>query len=174
MLAGLLFCLVLLALVPLAFAAGIRYVATPSVPIGFWRTTAWHPGDGPLARGTFVELCLPEDVATFGKSRTYIAAGSCPGNAEPLMKRIAAVPGDRVILTDAGLFVNGTLLAGTRPFATDSHGRPLPGIPRGERRVGAAEYWVIGTVPRSWDSRYWGAVPSADIRSTAQPLWLTG
>ena len=62
--------------------------------------------------------------------------------------------------------VNGERLANSATMAQDSAGRSLKHVVWGKRRVGADEVWLFGlNNRRSWDSRYFGPVPSrADAR----------
>jgi type IV secretory pathway protease TraF len=47
----------------------------------------------------------------------------------------------------------------------DSAGRPLPHVAWGKRRVAAGQVWLFGfNDRRSWDSRYFGPVPLANVR----------
>jgi len=50
--------------------------------------------------------CLPPELAAFGRARQYLGSGDCPGGAQPVLKRIGAVAGDVVELTDTTAAVN--------------------------------------------------------------------
>jgi conjugative transfer signal peptidase TraF len=91
----------------------------------------------------------------------------------PVVKEIVAVPGDRVRVERSGLAVNGRELAGAALLGRDTHGRPLPHVRLGQHRLGEDELWVLGPAsPRSWDSRYFGPIATAQVVATVQP-WLT-
>jgi len=158
-------------LLPLAFLpfladACLRVPTTPSVPPGLYLLTHRAP-----VRGGWVVVCLPEDVARRGRRRGYLGAGRCPGGASEVLKRVAALPGDEVIVSPLGLVVDGQPLPRTARRARDSAGRPLPAIPAGVYPVAPGTAWLYSDHhPRSWDSRYYGPVPLAGVRSTARLL----
>ena len=55
--------------------------------------------------------------------------------------------------------------------ARDSAGRPLAHVSLGERRVGEDEIWLFGfNNARSWDARYFGSVPSENLRGVLKPV----
>lgn len=91
------------------------------------------------------------------------------------MKEIAAIPGDRVLLSGQGLVVNGRQIPVTEVKSMDRSGRSLVHAPYGERLVGAAEIGVLGIDRRvSWDSRYYGPVPLDHVRVGALPVLAFG
>jgi conjugative transfer signal peptidase TraF len=139
---------------------------TRSVPPGLYLLTY-----GPPRRGGFLVVCLPERLGTYGRERGYLAPGPCPGGASEVLKRVAALPGDVVEVTDGGLVVNGEPLPATARRALDSAGRAVETIPAGRYRVEPGTLWLYAThSPRSWDSRYYGAIPLVGVRSSARRL----
>jgi conjugative transfer signal peptidase TraF len=154
-----------------AQAAGLRVNATPSMPTGLWMVTATSLSPG---RGEIIVECLPDSgPAREAFHRGYIAAGSCPGGTEPLVKPIAAISGDVVAVSAAGIAVNNSPIANTAPLGRDDAGRPLEPVPAGLYRVPPGELWLLsGHDPRSFDSRYFGAVPIAGVRGTARAIWV--
>jgi conjugative transfer signal peptidase TraF len=155
----------------LAGAAGLRVNATTSMPRGLWRVAAT---EARVERGEIVSVC-PSDGAAIREAarRGYISAGPCPGGYEPLVKPVAAIAGDLVTITAGGVAVNGEPMADTAPLEEDSAGRQLRPIPAGTYRVPAGAVWLLsGHDPRSFDSRYFGAVPTANIQGLARPVWV--
>ena len=153
----------------LAHGAGVVINATPSMSQGVWQTT-----DQALARSVVVVACPPSTPALkLGADRHYLSSGDCPSFDEPLIKPIAAVPGDTVVVQPDGLIeVNGTPLTNSRSLHHDDDGRPLSGVPAGTYTVAPGQVWLISTYsPRSFDSRYLGPVPISSIRGTVKPLW---
>jgi conjugative transfer signal peptidase TraF len=151
-------------------AAGARICLSPSAPAGLY-----VPSGEPLAAGTWVQLCLPEPIVSFGRERGYHPAGwppaRCPDGSAAVLKRVAALPGDLVEVREEGIAVNGRLLPGTRPQPIDSQRRPLSRLAGLRRRVPDGKCWVYSdTVPNSWDSRYYGPVPIASIVTPMRPL----
>lgn len=155
-----------------AQALGFRVNTSASMPVGLWRVAPLSATEP--RRGEIVTACLPDIFGTReAASRGYLSAGSCPDGFEPLVKRIAAVPGDVVTVARAGISVNGEPVAGTAQLDQDSAGRVLQGVSAGVYQVPAARVWLLsGHDPRSWDSRYFGAVPVENVQTTAQPVWV--
>jgi conjugative transfer signal peptidase TraF len=157
--------------IALAEAAGLRVNATASMPRGIWRVEA---AGTRIARGEVVSVCLPDTPAVREAARRgYISAGACPGGHEPLLKPIAAIAGDAVTVTGHVIAVNGEPIAVSAPLYSDSAGRPLQPIPAGVYHVPGDTVWLLSAHdPRSFDSRYFGAVPVASIQGIAHPIWV--
>jgi len=127
--------------------------------------------DAPIMRGTLVAACLPAAIARTGLTRGYLQAGDCPGGAEPVAKVLGALPGDVVEVAPDGVAVNGVPFANSATAARDSTGQPLTHVAWGVRRVAAGEVWLFGFHNRrSWDARYFGALPLAAVRGALRPI----
>jgi conjugative transfer signal peptidase TraF len=143
---------------------GIRVNASSSLPIGLYVKTS-------ARRANLVEFCPPEPFASFSKGRSYRPSGNCPDAAEPLMKPVVAAEGDIVEVSASGVAVNGRLLPNSNPRPVDTRDRPLRHWPFGNYRVAASTVWVVSSFnQRSFDSRYFGPIPSVCIRSRLLPL----
>jgi len=146
--------------------AGLRLNTTSSMPRGLYRSLG-----GPVTTGAWVSVCLPSEIARFGVERSYLGAGSCPNGTEPVLKVVAAVAGDVVQVTAAGVAVNGELLAHSRALERDRGGRELVAYSAGVRTLATGELWLHSPFEeRSWDSRYFGPVPSACVTDVVAPL----
>jgi len=154
-----------------AYAAGLRINTTPSMPSGLWMIVSARMAP---KRGDIVAVCLPDGAALRqAMRRGYIAEGPCPDEAEPLVKPVAAVSGDLVTVSLNGISVNATPVASTAALARDEAGRALRPVPAGSFRVASDEVWLLsGRDRRSFDSRYFGAVPIAAVVGVARPLWV--
>ena len=87
------------------------------------------------------------------------------------MKPIVAVAGDTVEVTLHGVAINGGLLPNSAALPLDTENRPLQHWPYNTYRVAPSTVWVISSFnARSFDSRYFGPVPIASIRSHLRPL----
>lgn len=153
-----------------AYLAGLRVNTTNSMPEGLWWVGSIDPAS--LHRGQVVTFCLPDTAGEFASVRGYIGAGDCPGNRELLLKPVAALPGDAVALGPDGVSINGRTIPESQVQTTDSAGRSVPHAASGVVEPGTV--WVLAVhAPLSFDSRYFGAVPIANLRGTAFPLLVT-
>jgi conjugative transfer signal peptidase TraF len=155
--------------VHVADAAGLRINHTPSLPMGLWRVT---PVERPLERGQIVSFCPPDRAPVRqARERRSIGSGRCSGGYEPLLKRIEALPGDRVRSDIAGLAVNGIRLARRPRLEVDHPAGRIIGARLGTTLLGPGEYWVGTAHPRSFDSRHFGPVPASHVIGTAVLLF---
>jgi type IV secretory pathway protease TraF len=158
---------------------------TPSLPLGVYLRA-----DLQLEPGVLVSVCLEEEVAQEARYQGILAAGSCPGAAVPLLKKIAAVGGgvvdgdvvdggvvdggvvdaDVVEITAEGIFVAGRWLQPPAPRRS-ALGLRLRPWPVGRYEIGPGQLWLTADHPRSWDSRYFGPVEAASVLGTYRPLW---
>ena len=132
----------------------------------------YHAVNREPSRGDLVLACLPENVARFGLERGYLARGrGCGDGIEPVGKVLAAVPGDTVEIAPKFVAINGKPLSNTATISRDSRGNTVTHLSWGLRRVQPGQAWLIGgSNARSWDSRYFGSVPLASIRSALEPI----
>lgn len=85
-----------------------------------------------------------------------------------LIKHIAGVPGDTVRVTREGSYINGKLWPHSAMPADTNGYRPYP---FGTYTLHPGQYWLLGSAPDSWDSRYLGAIPWDAIAFNIAPLW---
>lgn len=152
------------ALVSLAFNSWVGqtpllvYNASASAPKGFYRV---HPVNG-LRRGEWVLMTTPESVRALADERRYLPA------SVPMIKTVAALPGDEICSIGATIRVNGERVA-TRQ-SHDRQRRPLPQW-QGCRTLRSGEFFPLNAdSPYSFDGRYFGAVPMALIRGHLEPF----
>jgi conjugative transfer signal peptidase TraF len=161
-----------LTLLVLATLPGVRYNGSGSVPVGFWYETMQI---GPVARGETIAICPPPQAAAIGLARGYLQRSPmCSSGVMPLAKVVVAVAGDTVRVTGAGLTVDGVRIDGSGRLARDPSNRPMLAIPPGTYEVAPGTVWVLGSEPRSFDSRYYGAVSLRGQAGQLFPLALTG
>ncbi len=160
-----------LALLGACWLAGLRLNLTGSLPVGLYLVSRAAP-----VRQAIVLTCLPREVAAFARERGYVSSGgACPGGVLPVGKPILALAGDTVTVTPTGLLVNGTPVPNSRPLASDRKGRPLPRLAVGRYGVAPGQLWVVSSFsPFSFDSRYFGAVETGQVRANVRRLWTTG
>jgi conjugative transfer signal peptidase TraF len=140
--------------------AGLRVNTSASLPVGLYIASS---------EGGLVEFC-PDDHG-LSAERRYRSKGVCPDAAAPLLKPVVGRTGDEIVLSDAGITVNGSLLPHTAPLEKDSSGRPLTHFPFGRYRGAPKTIWVASSFsPRSYDSRYLGPIPQTAIRARLRTL----
>ncbi len=154
-------------LVGISQAFELRINWTESMPLGLYQRV-----DPALVRGEWVAVCLNGEAARIARERHYLIAGSCPSGVTEIVKRIAAIPGDRIELGPYGVRVNGEAIPSSELLDRDTQGAPLSHADEGEFVLAEGRYWVMGThVRRSWDSRYFGPIAREQIVGGARPLW---
>ena len=115
-------------------------------------------GNHEIGRGDYVMIKSDERMEPFFKRGTKIA------------KLAKAVEGDRVEIRHGLVKINGkesgTLESYTLEklnMSADMFNRTLV--------VGPGELWVQGTLPRTFDSRYWGTVKPEQVAGKAYPIF---
>lgn len=160
---------VVMAAVIIGSTLGFRINTTESMPFGIWRLA---PLPAQITRGMVVVACLPPgDIAAMARRRGYIGRGDCPTDGEPLLKPVAAISGDEVVVSDHGIAVNGVAIPNSAPLTKDDSGRPLSAA-LGTWQVLSGEVWLVSSYsPNSFDSRYFAGIPVSDIRAEARAIW---
>jgi type IV secretory pathway protease TraF len=88
----------------------------------------------------------------------------------PLLKHVAAMPGDVVRVTPEGSYINGKLW----PYSGVPVTPPYRPFPFGTYTLQLGQYWLLGSNPESWDSRYIGPIPVDLIAGPIRPIWMAG
>jgi len=71
--------------------------------------------------------------------------------------------------------VNGAPVPNSQALAMDRKGRPLPQLATGRYVVRLRTVWILSPYSRfSFDSRYFGAVETAQVRARIRRLWTAG
>lgn len=133
--------------------------ASASAPIGLYRISSPHrarAGDMVIARA-------PSRYRSFAARRHYL-----PANV-PLVKRIAAVPGDIVCASGHEIIVNGRRVAERRP--RDGKGRLMPWW-GGCVTLRPGSLFLLMDDPASFDGRYFGPTEPGDVLGQARPIWI--
>jgi conjugal transfer pilin signal peptidase TrbI len=128
-----------------------------------------------------VHRCLPpyrvflvdrhaRDVARGGLV-AFHARGLAPYFADGtvVIKALAGLPGDRVEVTAERVWVNGVVRAEGLALARTLGKRPEDFV-RAET-VPPGHLWVLGASPDSFDARYWGMLPEAQVVGRAYALF---
>lgn len=148
-----------------ASIGGYRLNLTPSEPLGLWRIDALQR---PVAIGDLVFICPPETSAIEeARVRGYLRRGLCAGGFAPLIKTVAALPGQHVDITDH-VAIDGRNLPASTLRDRDGEGRALTPDPGGI--VPPHHLFLHSSFASSYDSRYFGPVPDSGLLGLAQPV----
>ncbi len=156
---------VMAALAGIGLISGIRLNLTPSEPLGIWRIE-------PLSRdpivGDLVFICPPptpqlEDAW----KRGYLRRGLCAGGFAPLIKTIAALPGQHIEIGNT-VAIDGAVLNASLVRASDGQGRPI--IPYSGGIVPPGHVFLHSSFASSYDSRYFGPVPISGLLGLAEQI----
>ncbi|NTF89558.1 S26 family signal peptidase [Agrobacterium rhizogenes] len=133
--------------------------ASASVPIGLYRVTA----ERRFSVADLVAMMPPTPVADFMVQHAYI------GRGVPLLKRVAALPGQRVCRIGRAVMVDGRPLGDA--LDRDRRGRQLP-VWQGCRRIANGELFLMNSgVEDSFDGRYFGPVAAQTVIGRATPIY---
>jgi len=149
----------LLAVAVALWSTGIRVNTTASFPVGLYRQT--EPGTA-VKKGDFVLACLPREKW----HREPPWSLRCPDRAMPILKKIAALPNDRVEIAAEGVRVNDRMVANSKLLSTQVSTATSGIVPDGM-------VWLFSDyAPDSYDSRYFGPIPLPAIQAVVRPLWV--
>lgn len=161
-------------MLPVVFLLSFRFTVnvTPSMPVGLYRL---FPVDRPIVRGDVIQICPSPDLAKVVAEReTSGLRGACFYQTVPLLKYVAALPGDVVDLRDSGVTVNGVTLPGSAAMPPRKGRPPVPHVARGRYVLKPGQLWLWTPYYRSWDSRYFGPVSTAYVRGFARAVCASG
>jgi conjugative transfer signal peptidase TraF len=147
---------------------GATLVVQPR-PFLIWNVSASAPtglyavaGRSDLSVGDMVIARLPEPWRLFAARRHYL-----PANV-PLVKRVAAVAGDRVCAIGSSLWISGRFAGARR--ARDGAGRQMPSWSNC-LTLKSGDLLLLMDRPDSFDGRYFGITDESDVVGRAVPLW---
>lgn len=152
--------LVVLGLILTGFRVGIdvqRLIGKPAcMP---WMVYVWHKANQVEPEvGFYVVARMPA---------IGMAVGARPGDR--IVKKVAAVPGDKIRIEGTELWING--IHSDRLWLAKS----LPGKVVGDfdknMTLKAGEFFLMGTTKESFDSRYWGPIHREAIIGYAYPVF---
>ena len=132
---------------------------SPSAPIGLYEVLPHES----LKRGAWVIVAPSQRLADFLAARGYLPRGV------PLLKAIAALPGQRVCRAGLTIAVDGRAMALAR--RRDHLGRALPAWSGCVTLAQDQIFLLNAGVPDSLDGRYFGATKVRQVLGVAHPLW---
>ena len=148
----------------------VASIVAPPRPRLVWNTSASAPvglyavgdRDG-IEAGDMVIAWVPRRARALAAARHYL-----PANV-PLVKRVAAAPGDTICAANDHIRVNGRWVAWRR--SRDGRGRPMPAW-RGCITLGeGALFLLMADSADSFDGRYFGPTSRGDVIGKAALLW---
>jgi conjugative transfer signal peptidase TraF len=141
--------------------AKLIWNASPSVPTGLY----WLRPDPDFKIGNLVVVAAPAALSDFLSRRGYLPSGM------PLLKRVAAGPGQVVCRAGLSITVDGFPVG--QALRSDRAGRALP-VWQGCRPILATEIFLMNTgVPNSLDGRFFGPISQRSILGHAIPIWVS-
>ena len=151
-------------------AATLATLIVPVSHFAIWNRTASVPTGLYLVRGTAnllvgerVAIDPPPELRRLLAERHYLPDGI------PLLKRIAAVRGQRVCRFAYGVTIDGKFAGVAR--TRDRLGRPLPAW-FGCHKLRSGELFLMNpAAPDSFDGRYFGMLRMTDVIGRAVPVW---
>lgn len=139
-------------------APRLLWNASASAPLGLYHL---HKTDHPHV-GQLVAILPPAPLARWMAGRHYLPEGV------PLLKHIAALPGQRFCRHGVTITIDGKTVATAKP--RDIRGRALP-VWSGCRTVPANTLLLMNpSIPDSLDGRYFGALPARNVLGQAIPI----
>lgn len=120
-----------------------------------------------LQHNDYVRLCpLYSKVADFYRIFDFKKdTGNCDNGQLAFLKKIAAVPGDDVIVDDKGISVNGKLINNTKALSSKARHFEFKG------KVPKDSYLVYTDHKEGYDSRYFGFILKDEITHKIRPVF---
>ncbi|HAU0965786.1 TPA: conjugative transfer signal peptidase TraF [Legionella pneumophila] len=146
-----------------------RINLTESIPVGLYRITGTKP-----LKNAYVIFC-PDDRQSFrlAKNRGYIDYGLYCNGYGYLMKKVVAVSGDILSVTNGGVFVNQMLIPYSKPKLQDGMNRSLPQWQVMNYALQEDEIMTMTSQSEwSFDGRYYGLVHTRQIKGMITPIWV--
>jgi len=142
----------------ISFAPKLVWNDSASAPIGLYRI-----GNTAPETGDFVLVAPSSAAAELIKARHYLPPGM------PLIKRVAALPGDEICREKLTIFVNGIDVANAQK--KDSVGREMPSW-SGCYSLQNDQVFLLNEHEQSLDGRYFGATKLSDVIGVAIPVFV--
>ncbi|HAT1844346.1 conjugative transfer signal peptidase TraF [Legionella pneumophila] len=148
---------------------GFRINLTESIPVGLYRIT-----NADSIKNAYVIFC-PDDRESFrlALERSYIDHSLYCGGYGYLMKKVVAVSGDILSVTNEGVFVNHMLIPYSKPKLQDGMNHALPQWQVMNYLLQEDEVMTMTSQSEwSFDGRYYGLVHTGQIKGMITPIWV--
>jgi conjugative transfer signal peptidase TraF len=151
------------------YQLGYRVNITASYPKGVYQTISKTT----IEHGDFVMFC-PKNGPLMQNAlkRGYVLKGICEGGFYPLLKKVAALEGDRVEVTDY-VYINGKREKKSRLHQYDLQGNSLPRTKDNNITVPKGYMFLLSDYHElSFDSRYLGLIEQNATISLMKPFYI--
>jgi len=120
----------------------------------------------------FIARQSPPKAYQRGQTLAYRSHGLMPllPDGYVVIKLVAGLPGDKVEVTPAGISINGTYWGPLNPAVLEKSGKTTESVTR-SFKIPEGELLLLGTLPRSYDGRYWGTVKFEQVIGRAWMIW---
>jgi conjugative transfer signal peptidase TraF len=142
---------------------------TNSYPIGIYKSLK---DNSKFNKDDLVIFCPPDnEIFKNAKELGYLKNGFCPGGYIKMMKKIAAVPGDKIQIANY-VYVNNVKQVNSQVFYEDSKGNKLPKINK-SFVLENDEYLLLSDYAiRSFDGRYFGPIKKNRIEKKMKAILI--
>ena len=151
-------------------AATLATLAIPAQRMLVWNVSASLPTGLYIIRdkphryvGERVAITPPPALRAYLNARGYLPSGV------PLLKRVAALRGQRVCRLGLRVTIDGRNIGFAR--ARDRHGRALPRWSGCHRLRDGQLFLMNPAAPDSFDGRYFGVLDTSVVIGRATPIW---
>lgn len=127
----------------------------------------WFSNQVKIKHNDYIAICIPnEKYATLALQHglafnTHYCKTS---KAAPLIKKVKAIIGNKVIINNYGVYVDGVYIANSKP----QNSLPNTYV---NQKLEANEFIVMGSNSQSFDSRYFGVIKRTGIIGKGYLLW---
>jgi conjugal transfer pilin signal peptidase TrbI len=116
-----------------------------------------HHAPSKILDGDMIYFSLPPGILEFVK-------------AEYVMKIVAGVPGDHLVIKNETVMINGRVVASGFPLALSDYHHGISYFEKDEI-IPRGKLFMIGTNPISDDSRYWGYLDTGFVRGIGYKIY---
>jgi len=120
----------------------------------------------------FVIRQSPPKAYLRGQMIAYRSRGLTPllPDGYVVAKLVAGLPGDQVEITSDGISINGAYWGPLNATVLEKSGKSAESVTR-SFQIPEGEILLLGTLPRSYDGRYWGTVKLDQVIGQAWTVW---
>lgn len=139
---------------------GYRFNFTESFPYGIYQDIK----NKNLSKGDMVVFCPPKkEIFDFAMKQGFLSAGECPNGSVSLLKKVVAMDGDSIKITDK-VYVNG------EPVKKSTIQKfPYKSM---DLTLGKDQLFLMSDFcEMSFDSRYFGEIDRKQIVSIVRPVF---